>query len=99
MEKEKTQKETKPKEISIDEMRTDVKASLTFVRDISNYIKQMKDNGCVSMNFERKVQDWTEEFVRVVIGMPNEPKPQPYQPPAPTNYNQPAQPNYPQPRY
>jgi len=96
-EKEK-EKEIKPKEPTVEEQRKELKNELGFFRDITNYVKQMKDNGCINPMIETDVKNMIEERVRQILGLPAKPAvPQyiPPQPAGPPQYQPGQQPYYP----
>lgn len=97
-EKEKPKKEI-PKEPTKEEIRTNVINDLTFVRNITNYVKQMKDNGCLAVSVETDIKTMIEEQARAILGLPSKPVPVPYSPPVATPTPTPGYPpqQYPRP--
>lgn len=81
-EKEKSKEEEK-KQPTIKEVRESLKNDLTFLRDVTNYVKQMTDNGCINPMLASDIKNQIEEQVRQVLGLPAKPAAPAYQPPQP----------------
>ena len=94
-EKEKPKKEI-PKEPTPEEIRSNIMNDLTFIRNITNYVKQMKDNNCLTSTVETEIKNMVEEQVRAILALPKKQIPPPYIPPT---QPVPAPPAYPPQQY
>jgi hypothetical protein len=77
------EKEVKEKKPTVEESRKAIKNDIGFLRDITNYVKQMKDNGCLQVAVENDVRNMVEDGIRGILNLPAKPAQPVYTPPTP----------------
>jgi hypothetical protein len=96
MPKEEKPIEKEKKEPSIADVRKSLKDDLGYLRDITNYVKQMTDNGCINPMLATDVKNQVEEQLRMILGLPAKQVAPAYTPPAPPQQQYQPPPNIPQ---